>query len=534
MADPTTEPKTELKTEKAPVDLLKEFQELIAKQRRELGLSGTDPTPPPTPGPDPTPPPTPTPTPTPTPPPAPVSAPDYEAVIGESNAYGNLGFPINKTKKESANNSSGGQKPPARDKPKDAKGGDDIMSVIWNSIIVASYNWVLNVITNFSLDFLDYVFFKVELLQISQAKEKVAKKNIWDVASTIYTKHEKGIQSINSLVAKAHAELMLNVKRLDNGLDPKWQVWPEGKAPEFFTKLVEIYKNAKGKPDSPEAEQWAKIESHPNLMKEIFTRETCLRKIAIGMAAMEVALSDKIEQPKLLDKQIKDLEAINLSSSDEDAYTTAMQNKIEEAKKLFTEDNRVNKAINAKLNEMAQDLSDPDKKMAAKEKSISQKIEEMKKIEMVVQEIEIKEKHETYYKDLLQGIKRIRDIHKEDTDKAAADEAIKAEIKGYIGAVIETTKQAYPAINEYISPGMLDKVKGKISKNPVLKQKAEESFKKAKDSITNFEINAKTIGSYPEADIGNMTMPLMEKPADSKSEMPNISAYYMRMTGRSA
>lgn len=452
--------------------------------------------------------------------PAPSSQPPLN-FDGESRAYDNVEYDLygNPKKKEEKKPSSagGGIKKPKREPAKGGGGGKNIMDVFWNEIIVPSYTSCIAGATDLTLDFVDYVLFDAYIPQEVKKEEKKEEKNdIWDIGLGVYNKYEDSIKKGMSVFSKAHAELLENIEKEKAGVPTTWNVWPNKKEPSFFKDIVEISKKAEQDPNSPEAETWKRFNSMPEIMETQFNKELLLRKLSISMATMEVALdTEKFTLPKDINKKIQEIEGLTVSAKDEAKYKKDMKEKVKELRELIKDDTAINKELSKKADEIEKILADSDKKLEDKKKLVSQQIGNMKNIKPIAQEKEIDDKSQAYYNDMRQNIEKIKEVYKTDPDKA------RETIEEYLKSIAEETKPAMPVVDKYLKAGRLQRamaesgkkieifVKGKILNQPIpvddtlvvdqMKEKAEESFKKSTDSISEFVVDGQKVGSRMKA-----------------------------------
>lgn len=478
----------------------------------------------------------------------------------ESHAYNNgfdlYGNPV-KDKKGQKGKAGGDIKAPERPKSKPGGGGgNNIMDVFWNEFIVPAYTSILTGATDLVLDIVDFALFNAYIPQSNETeKEASQKKTIWDICNGLCQKYEKTATFGKKIFNKAHEELMENIEQAKIGATPSWKIWPGKKEPTFFKEMVELSQKAEADPDSPEAEKWARIKNMPELVERLYNKEVFIRRIAINLATMDVALDTaKLKSPKKINITIGKMEVFNLKASEDDktnegAYKERMKAEIEKIKTLITEDNPINKAYNETLQKIEELLQNPQKTLKDKTKSIGKEIENMKNIKFLAQEKEIEERSKPYYESIYQNIEKIKEAYPEDSEKIADT------INQYLTSIAEKTKQARPVVDKYIKSSNLgetiratgnkikdiankvfdqeDEIKspydpdghtshyntneqqssydpdaGQTSPEDAknteeavksLKQKAEESLKAAKDTVSEFILDNEAIGSKNQA-----------------------------------
>ncbi|MBO5037905.1 MAG: hypothetical protein J6C85_00400 [Alphaproteobacteria bacterium] len=423
-------------------------------------------------------------------PPAPSRAPD-----GESHAYDDLdlnqmGKPQQETSSGKASSKGNWPKAPEHKKSGKGGGGKDIMELIWNEFILGFYDWVIDTAVDTVLDFADWVLYKPfanNENKPDKSKES-EKKTAFDLGDELIAKYSQNAQKGKELFEQAHGEILENINRNQAGMAPEWKIWKN--EPPFFTKVLDLAQKAKENPNSPEAAKYARFIKAPEIMDSMFKKEILLRKMSVGLAAIDETLNadEKALPPKVSSELIVMKKALE-KQKDPEKLKESLKKSIEAITPLLKIERPTDKVIAEKISNMVQVISDPTTDLEVLTRDIGKNLNEaneaIKKNKEMNPQTNIENSSKGYYEDLMSNIDKIQKTYANDPEKA------KATVHDYMVSVTEAIKTAKTDTDSYLSANTLT--------SKPHKKKARESLKKATASINSFILEGGEIGGKPRS-----------------------------------
>lgn len=419
---------------------------------------------------------------------APTRTPD-----GESHAYDDLdlnqmGKPQQETSVIEALPKRDWPEAPEHKKPGKGGGGKDIMEVIWNECILGFYDWVIDTSIDTVLDFADWILYKPFANNENKpAKSKESeKKTAFDHGDELIAKYSQNVQKGKELFDQAHGEILENINRDQAGMAPEWKIWK--KKPPFFDTVLDLAQKAKENPDSPEAAKYARFTKAPEIMDSMLKKEILLRKMSVGLAAIdealnadEKALSSKVSSELIVMK--KNLE----KHKNPEKLKESLKKSIDEIGPMLKIERPIDKAITEKLTNIVHIISSSETDVGKLTESIGKNLTEIDEIKKknADPQVNIENNSKGYYEDLMNNIDKIQNTYANDPEKA------KATVRDYMVSVTESIKTAKKDTDSYLSANMF------TSKQH--EKKAQESLTKATSSINNFILEGEEIGGKPKS-----------------------------------
>lgn len=402
---------------------------------------------------------------------------------GISHAYDDLDFgrmgKPEKKQPESVKNSGGSVKPPERKRGGGKSGGGkDIMEVFWNEFIVKFYGAVIDFVVDTTLDFADWVLFKpFEGGQTTiRPKDETKNKTAYDIGDELIAEYTSNAKKGKNLFDKAHAEVLENLKKDKAGIAANWEIWK--KEPLFFKELKDVAQKAEASPDSPEAEAYRRFETAPELMSGLLKKEILLRKISIGLAALDETLNpEKVSISPQISKNVKDMEKILSSKGDIEDLKTKIKEEINKMRPHVASSDMRDVAIVKKLAEMERIAESSETDSEKLTKNLSEKLIDIKKINGGEKKIE--QKSQGYYETLMENIDKIHKFYKTDPEKA------KTATKAYMSYVTNTLNCAKRDVDRCMEANLVTRTKRKTT--------AQKSLASAQQALNDFILGEKPI-----------------------------------------
>lgn len=239
---------------------------------------------------------TPAPTPTSSVAPAPEKAP-VNIEIGVSHAYG--GVPeadIYGKQKKAEKAPRDPIKKPERAKNGKGGGGNNIMELFWNEIILKSYGWCVDFCVDTVLDLTDFVFFPSS----DGEESKKEKLNIFGLGQKIRDASKAKMQKRKEVCLKGYKEFANNLVKDSKGENIAWSVLKS--EPSFFKDISQIYKK-KDEDRTEDEKQLVHMINNPPL-EQMINDGIKMHDMALAAATCEVA-ADR-ENGCIVSKTFKD------------------------------------------------------------------------------------------------------------------------------------------------------------------------------------------------------------------------------------
>lgn len=426
----------------------------------------------------------------------PNNPPPNEPQVDEPNAYGDFTLNnLHKDKKKNLIPDDGLDAKPVdfdRTEKLELK-GDDIMQDLWR---LWMYLWKLCVgkPVDWTLDLLNFALYEpFQKHKLAAQEKELEKKDARYYGDKLYENYANKAKKNAGLLSKSFDEIMTNIDNRKAGLPENWRTWRQ--EPAFFARLVQIEARAAADPNSNEAKFWEKFKSTPEIAKNLFEKEVDLRYLSIHIATLDEAINnpDEYKLPENVAKKIKEMEAILQKETDAQKIKDKIKEKMDELRPEVAGTDYVSQKITEKLNKMERFAIGPETDAQAVKNGFRKTLEEIKEVNPVSQRIEDASK--PIYENMMQNIEKIVVLNINDP------EAMKENIRGYMTHMFTSVYDLEKASKEFFDhkDDMIEKMKQKTGKGMSYKQKAKDKITSAQDSINNFVVNNREIGTIPQA-----------------------------------